>query len=197
MLEKIEEYASANNVPIMEKEGINFLKEYIKKNNIKSILEIGSAIGYSAINFCLVNKDIKVTTIERDNNRYNEAIKNINLFNLEDRINIIHDDAFNVEIVDKYDMIFIDAAKAQYIKFFEKFKSNLKDDGVIISDNLKFHGLVDGNFDNLSRNVKGLVRKLKNYIVFLEENKEFKTKFIDVGDGVAVSKKNKQYDEME
>ena len=196
MLEKIEEYAKANNVPIMEKEGIEFLKDYISKNNVQSILEIGSAIGYSAINFCLVNENIKVTTIERDKKRYEEAVKNIKNFNLEDRINIIFDDAFNVEINDKYDMIFIDAAKAQYIKFFEKFKVNLKDNGVIISDNLKFHGLVDGNYDGLSRNVKGLVRKLKNYIVFLQENKEFKTEFIDVGDGVAVSKKNEQYNEM-
>lgn len=197
MLEKIEEYAKANNVPIMEKEGIEFLKEYIKNNNIKNILEIGCAIGYSAINFCLVNENINVTTIERDEKRYNEAVKNIKDFNLEDRINIIFDDAFNVNLNEKYDMIFIDAAKAQYIKFFEKFKANLNVDGVIISDNLKFHGLVDGDYDNLSRNVKGLVRKLKNYIVFLEENKEFKTEFIDVGDGVAISKRNKQYDEME
>ena len=196
MIEKIEEYAKANNVPIMEKEGIEFLKDYIKKNNVKSILEIGSAIGYSAINFCLIDERINVTTIERDKKRYDEAVKNIKLFNLESRIEIINDDAFNVNLNNKYDLIFIDAAKAQYIKFFEKFKSNLKEDGVIISDNLKFHGLVDGNYDNLSRNVKGLVRKLKNYIVFLEENKEFETEFIDVGDGVAVSKKNKQYDEM-
>lgn len=190
MLEKIEEYASTNNVPIMEKEGINFLKDYIKKNNVKSILEIGCAIGYSAINFCLVNKDIKVTTIERDEKRYNEAVKNIKNFDMENRIHIIFDDAFNVNLDEKYDLIFIDAAKAQYIKFFEKFKINLKDNGVIISDNLKFHGLVDGDYSNLSRNVKGLVRKLKNYIVFLEENKEFKTEFIDVGDGVAVSIKH-------
>lgn len=197
MLEKIEEYAKANNVPIMEKEGIEFLTEYIKKNNVKNILEIGSAIGYSAINFCLVNENIKVTTIERDDKRYNEAVKNIKCFNLENRINIIHDDAFNVDLDEKYDLIFIDAAKAQYIKFFEKFKINLKDDGVIISDNLKFHGLVDGDYDSLSRNVKGLVRKLKNYIVFLQENKEFKTEFIDVGDGVAISKKTKLFYEME
>ena len=88
-------------------------------------------------------------------------------------------------------MIFIDAAKAQYIKFFEKFKNNLDENGVIVSDNLKFHGLVDGNDDNLSRNVKGLVRKLRLYIDFLQNNKEFKTIFYNIGDGVAVSKKEK------
>ena len=187
MLEKIEEYAKANNVPIMEKEGIEFLKDYISKNNVQSILEIGSAIGYSAINFCLVNENIKVTTIERDKKRYEEAVKNIKNFNLEDRINIIFDDAFNVNLDKKYDMIFIDAAKAQYIKFFEKFKNNLNKGGVIISDNLKFHGLVDTNEHIESRNVRQLVRKIKNYNEFLKENDEFETTFYDIGDGIAVS----------
>lgn len=188
MIDKIEEYAHLNHIPIMEQEGIKFLTNYIKENNIKSILEIGSAIGYSAIKFCLTSDDVTVTTIERDSNRYNEAVKNIKEFNLEKRIEIINDDAFNVNIEKKYDLIFIDAAKAQYIKFFEKFKVNLKEDGVIISDNLKFHGLVDGNDENLSRNVKGLVRKLRNYISFLENNEEFETVFYDIGDGVGVSK---------
>ena len=190
MIEKIEKYAKDNNIPIMEKSGIDFLTNYIKENNVKSILEIGSAIGYSAIKFCLVDDDIKVTTIERDNNRYNEAIKNISNFKLNNRIKIINDDAFNVEVNEKFDLIFIDAAKAQYIKFFEKFKVNLKENGVIISDNLKFHGLVDGNDDNLSRNVKGLVRKLRNYISFLENNEEFETVFYDIGDGVGVSRRS-------
>ena len=88
-------------------------------------------------------------------------------------------------------MIFIDAAKSQYIKFFEKFKKNLKEDGTIISDNLKFHGLVNGTEENLSRNVRGLVRKLKKYIKFLEDNEEFKTEFIDIGDGISISKFDK------
>lgn len=190
MIKSLEKYAHENNIPIMEKEGINFLTNYIKTNDIKNILEIGSAIGYSAIMCALVADDIKVTTIERDTNRYSVAVKNINAFNLNDRINIINDDAFNVDLKLKYDLIFIDAAKAQYIKFFEKFKNNLNKNGVIISDNLKFHGLVNGNDENLSRNVKGLVRKLRLYITFLENNKEFETEFLDIGDGVAISKKN-------
>ena len=118
---ELEEYAKDNNIPIMEHDGIEFLLDYIKKNNIKNILEIGSAIGYSAIRMCLIDDSITVTTIERDKNRYEEAIKNIRKFNLEDRITIIFDDAFNVELDDVYDLIFIDAAKSQYIKFFEKF----------------------------------------------------------------------------
>ena len=187
MIEDIEKYAHLNNIPIMEKDGIDFLTNYIKENSVKSILEIGSAIGYSAIKFCLVDDNVIVTTIERDLDRYNIAVSNIKSFSFEKRIEIINDDAFNVSLDKKYDLIFIDAAKAQYINFFEKFKFNLNDNGVIVSDNLNFHGLVNGNYDNLSRNVKGLVRKLRSYINFLEENKEFKTYFYNIGDGISIS----------
>lgn len=189
ILESMEEYAKVNNVPIMMKDGIEFLTNYIKENKVKNILEIGSAIGYSAIRMALVSDDINVTTIERDDVRYNEAIKNIKEANLEKRINIIHSDAFDVELDSKFDLIFIDAAKAQYIKFFDKFKKNLSDEGVIVSDNLKFHGLVDTTERIESRNVRQLVRKLKNYVEFLENNEEFDTTFYDLGDGVAVSKR--------
>ena len=141
-IRRLEEYAKEHNVPIMMKDGIEFLTQYIKDNNVKTVLEIGSAIGYSAIRMALVDKDIKVTTIERDIERYNEAVKNIKEFNLEDQIEIFNADALDFETDKQYDLIFIDAAKAQYIKFFEKYKLNLKQDGTIISDNLDFHGLV-------------------------------------------------------
>ena len=119
------------------------------------------------------------------------AKKNINNFELNNRIKVINDDAFNVELKDEYDLIFIDAAKSQYIKFFEKFKLNLSENGVIVSDNLNFHGLVQKNIDEIeSRNVRGLVRKLNNYIDFLKNNKEFVTTFYEIGDGISISKKN-------
>lgn len=186
-IKKIEEYAACNNVPIMEQDGIGFLINYIKEHNIKNILEVGTAIGYSAIRMALIDENIKVVTIERDENRYSEALKNIKEFNLESQIKTILSDAFDVELDEKFDLIFIDAAKAQYIKFFEKFKSNLKQDGVIVSDNLNFHGLTHGNHDNLTRNVKGIVRKLNLYIEFLKNNEEFNTQFIELGDGIGIS----------
>lgn len=184
----IENYAKENNIPIMQKDGIEFLTNYIKEHNVKKILEIGCAIGYSAIRMCLVHDDISVVTVERDESRYKEAIKNIKEFNLEKRINVIFDDAFNVDLSDKFDLIFIDAAKSQYIKFFEKFKNNLSKNGVIVSDNLDFHGLVHKNLNQIeSRNVRGIVRKLNNYIEFLNTNKEFKTDFYSIGDGIGIS----------
>lgn len=187
-IKDIEEYARINHVPIMLKDGIDYLVNYIKKNNIKSILEIGTAIGYSAIRMALVNDDIKVTSIERDNSMFSKAKENIELLHLDKRINIIHGDALNVELKDKFDLIFIDAAKSQYIKFFEKFKNNLNKNGVIVTDNLEFHGLVK-NSANCSRNTKQLVKKIQLYIDFLKNNSEFNTMFISVGDGISISKK--------
>lgn len=188
-IRRLEEYAKENNVPIMMKDGIEFLTNYIKENNVKTILEIGSAIGYSAIRMALVDESIKVTTIERDTTRFNEAVKNIKEFNLENQIEIINADALEYEDKKQYDLIFIDAAKAQYIKFFEKYKINLKQDGTIISDNLDFHGLVKNPELTSNRNTKQLVRKINTYIEFLKENKEFKTEFISLGDGIGISKR--------
>lgn len=191
LLENIERYALEKNVPIMQKEGIDFLTNYIKENNVKRILEIGSAIGYSAIKMALVDKEVFITTIERDKERYDIAIKNINDFSLNNQIEIINDDAFNVEIEGSYDLIFIDAAKAQYIKFFEKFEKNLSENGVIISDNLDFHGLTK-DIDNIkSRNLKQLVRKINKFVDYLKNNEKFDTIFYDIGDGVAVSRRKR------
>lgn len=188
-IRRLEEYAKENNVPIMMKDGIEFLTQYIKENNVKTILEIGSAIGYSAIRMALVDKDIEVTTIERDTNRYEEAVKNIKEFNLENQIDLINADALEYNTEKQFDLIFIDAAKAQYIKFFEKYKTNLKQNGTIISDNLDFHGLVKNPELTTNRNTKQLVRKINTYIEFLKENKEFKTEFISLGDGIGISKR--------
>ena len=190
-IKEIEEYAINNNIPIMQKDGIEFLLKYIKENNIKNILEVGTAIGYSSIRMALLDENIKVTTIERDKERYNEAVKNIECFNLKNRINIIYKDALEVELKDKFDLIFIDAAKAQNIKFFEKYKNNLNNNGTIITDNMYFHGLIFKESKDIeSRNLRQLMRKLKNYHKFLKENKEYKTEFIDLGDGIAITKKN-------
>lgn len=189
ILIEIEKYAEEKNVPIMNKEGIAFLCELIKKYNVKSILEIGSAIGYSSIKMALLDKDIKVTTIERDEERYNEAVKNINNCNLNDQINIILGDALETEITGSYDMIFIDAAKSQNIKFFNKYKVLLNKNGIIVTDNMSFHGLVEEKERIRNKNLRQLVNKIKKYIVFLKENEEFNTVFYKEGDGVAVSEK--------
>ena len=188
-LEEIEKYAEENNIPIMQKDGILFLEEYIKENNIKTILEIGSAIGYSAIKMALINENIKITTVERDEERYKQAVKNIEIFNLNNQIEILLKDALEIEIKGKYDLIFIDAAKAQNIKFFEKFKKNLNKNGSIITDNLNFHGITKEVEKIKSKNLKALVKKINNYKEFLNKNEEFTSTFYETGDGISVSKK--------
>ena len=187
VIKEMEKYAEEKGIPIMQKRGMNFLCKFIEKNNIKSILEIGTAIGYSAINMALVNDDITVVSIERDQDRYIEAIKNIKKCKLEKRITLVLGDALNIDLTGKYDMLFIDAAKAQYIKFFEKYKYFLNKGGVIITDNINFHGYV-GKSDTIeSKNLRQLVGKIENYIEFLKSNTEFDTKFYDIGDGLSVS----------
>ena len=180
---------------LWQKVGYIIYLSILKKNNIKNILEVGTAIGYSAIMMCGVSDSIKVTTIERDEKRYLEAIKNIKKTGLEDRIHLIYNDALNVKLDEKYDLIFIDAAKAQNRKFFEMFERNLVDNGTIITDNMNFHGLVDKDVEVIkSRNLRQLVRKIKEYRVFLEKNNKYETDFLDIGDGMAVSvKKSSRY----
>lgn len=187
---QIEKYAEEKNIPIMQKSGINFLTKYIEENNIKNILEIGTAIGYSAIKMASVNDKIKVTTIEKDNERYLTALKNIKDFDLEKRITLISGDALDIELDVKFDLIFIDAAKGQYIKFFEKYSKNLKKNGVIVSDNLDFHGFVKQEERIISKNLRQLVNKIRNYIEFLKNNTEYTTTFYKVGDGISISVKN-------
>lgn len=187
----MEDYAAKQNVPIIEKDSIKFIMKYIKANNIKSILEIGSAIGYSAILMASTREDVVVTTIERDNERYMECLKNVKKCNFENKINVVFQDALEVNLASdvEYDMIFIDAAKGQYTKFFEKFQYFLKPNGVIITDNLKFHGYVGKSSEIESKNLRGLTEKIEGYIEFLKENKDFDTNFYDVGDGLSVSVK--------
>ena len=189
MLEEIERYAKEERVPIMMKDGIEYLCNYIKEHKIKRILEIGSAIGYSAIKMALVADDIMITTIEKDEKRYNVAVDNINKFNLSNRINIILGDALETEIDGEYDLIFIDASKGNNINFFKKYSKNLSSYGIIITDNLLFHGLVKDENLIQTRNQRGIVRKIKQFVEFLDNNLEFSTEYLDVGDGIAISRR--------
>ena len=188
---EIMDYAKENNIPIMQQEGIIYLTNYIEKNNIHSVLEIGTAIGFSAIMMALTKDDIHITSIERDKERYMEAVKNVKKLELEDKITLIFKDALDVSLEEKFDCIFIDAAKSKNTEFFEKFQSRLNDNGTIITDNMKFHGYVDKDESEIkSRNLRGLVRKVKEYREFLRNNKKYNTEFLDdVGDGIAVSRK--------
>lgn len=189
-IREIKKNAIDNNIPIMQDEGIEFLTNFIIKKQIKNILEIGTAIGYSAIMMCLTGEDVHITTIEKDEVRYMEALKNIKKLGLEDRITLIFNDALNVKLEDNYDLIFIDAAKGKNQEFFEHFEDNLAVDGYIVTDNMYFHGYVEMNEEELpSKNIKGIVKKIKDYTYFLENHMLYKTTIYRVGDGVAVTER--------
>lgn len=191
LIEEMERYAREYDIPIMQKEGLVFFQKLIVENHIKTILEIGSAIGYSAIQLARLDPDMHIVTIERDDERYAKAVENIERSGLTDQIELIHGDALEIDIDGNFDCIFIDAAKAQYIRFFEKYEKLLKEDGIIVSDNLSFHGYVEHPERKMSRSLRGLVRKIKNYIVYLENHEKYDTLFINEGDGLAISRKKK------
>ena len=164
-LENIKSYALAHKVPIMVDEGLDFLLMLVKVLKPKRILEIGTAIGYSAIRMALVS-EATIDTIERDQESYEIAKKNIILLNMQDRINLHLADALLFDesvLTEKYDLLFIDAAKAQYIKFFEKYTPLLNENGVVLTDNLLFHGLVTTDEEIASKNLRSLVRKINDY----------------------------------
>ena len=192
VIKDLEAYAKENHVPIMEHDGIEFLTNYIKDHEeIAHILEIGCAIGYSAIRMALIRDNIHITTIERDRERYLKAVENVKAFHLEERITILFQDALEVQLDGKYDLIFIDAAKSQYIKFFEKFTPLLSENGVVFSDNLLFHGYTKQKERIERKNLRQLVQKIRKYITYLEDNPNYTTQFYKIGDGIAVTKRKK------
>lgn len=173
-------------VPIISDDGLLFLLNQIEKNQIKTVLEIGCAVGYSAIQMAL--SGAKVTTIERDELMFEKALINIEKMDLSNMINVIFSDALDEKLIfsQKFDLIFIDAAKAQYQKFFNKYEPYLSESGIIVTDNLNFHNL---NPNKVSRSTKQLIIRLNDFKLFLENNAEFTTVFTNIGDGMSVSRR--------
>lgn len=180
--ERMEEYAAIYNIPIMRKDAIEWIVDFIKDNNIKNTLEIGTAIGYSTLK--IADAGSNITSIERDEERYKEAVKNVNDSNCKDKVNLIKADALEIDMEGLFDLIVIDAAKAQNIKFVEKYKHNLNKNGFIIIDNVDFHGLVGKSETIKSRNLRSLVRKIEEFLKYLDNQNEFKVTKIDKGDGL-------------
>lgn len=186
---KLEEYAKNNHVPIIMKDSLMVILNLLSIIKPKRILEIGTAIAYSSICMAYFSK-CKIDTIERDDEMYNIATSNIIEYGLKDNITVYHEDALDINInkLSKYDVIFIDAAKAQNIKFFEKFSPLLNEGGLIITDNLMFHGAID-DLENQSKNVRKMVEKIDKYNHYLQELTEYESIFINVGDGISITKK--------
>ena len=189
-IKEIKKEALADNIPIMQDETIDFITDYIEKKKVRTILEIGTAVGYSAIMMVASNPLVNVVSIEKDKDRYIKALKNIKKANFEDRITLIFNDALDVKLDEKFDLIIIDAAKSKNLDFFSHFEKNLEVNGSFITDNINFHGYVDKDLSEISsKNIRGLVKKIRNYVEFLQNNVKYKTKFYDLGDGISVTER--------
>ena len=182
---EIEEYAKKHFVPIARKDFVEYFKNLIKENNYTDILEIGSAIGYTTVNLALL-ENVYVTTIEYNTERYNLCVENIKDFNVEDKVIAIHDDALEVFISSKFDVIFIDAAKAKNIKFFEKYRVNLKENGIIIIDNIDLKDFKANVSPKKALFYENKINELKDYLASLPD---FDVSYLEVGDGIALLKR--------
>lgn len=192
LLAEMEEFAHIHGVPIMEAAGIETMLQFLRIQQPEAILEVGTAIGYSALRMAYALPQTRIITIERDEERFTLASSYINKAEKEQQIIQLKGDALLLEQeVSKYapfDAIFIDAAKGQYRRFFEIYSQNLKSGGIIITDNVLFKGLVyEQEIEN--KRVRNLVKKIDEFNRWLSCHKEYDTVILPIGDGVAVSKK--------
>ena len=190
VIAKIKEKAIENHVPILQDKSLEFISFVLKLKNPKEILEIGTAVGYSAISFVqAVDGKVNVKTIERNERRYNEAINNIKEAGLQGEIDVVLAEATeylpNLHEDNKYDVVFIDAAKGQYLKFLENGIRLAKDGGIIIADNVLFKGRVMSNYNEHKH--RTAVNRLRDYISIINSDKRLNSIVLDIGDGIAVS----------
>ena len=189
-LRKIKEKALEDKVPIIMDDTLSVIDNILKGNNVKSILEIGTAVGYSAICFTeYLQADGFIDTIERDEMRVIEARENIKKAEVEDKINIYFGDAVEIlpTINKKYNVIFIDAAKGKYPFFLKEALRMLEDKGIIFADNVLYKGYVMSDYNKHKQ--RTAVRNLREFIAEIQENDELDVEILDVGDGLAIAKK--------
>ncbi len=192
LIKEMEIYASEHHVPIMEQTSLDIMLQLLSFLKPERILEIGTAIGYSAIRMADQLPDTEIMTVERDEARYREALSNIEKSGYSNRITVFFGDAFEVAEELKqhgpYQALFIDAAKGQYQKFFNEFYSVVKEQGVIFSDNILFRGMVAED-EIEEKRFRSMVKKLRVYNEFLISHPELVTTIYPVGDGLAVSQR--------
>mgnify|MGYP003478115058 FL=1 len=187
----IKKYALEHKTPIIMEDSLEYIKELIKEKKILKILEIGTAISYSALHFISVDSNIHVDTIERSEEMILEASKNIDKYDVNKQITLHKGDALEYPVENlsgDYDLLFIDAAKAQSQKFFLRYVPLLKENGLIITDNMNFHG-VSIDDPNISRNLRNMLKKIQNYNDWLTNHPDYDTYFLDLGDGLAITRR--------
>ena len=189
-LKIIKEKALNEHIPIIMDDTLEYIYELYNDKKISSILEIGTAVGYSAICFTkFLSDDGIIDTIERDKQRIEEAKLNIKKAEVEKQINIISGDAVEIlpTINKKYDMVFIDAAKGKYPIFLEHALRLLKNDGIILADNILYKGYVMSDYNKHKQ--RTAVRNLREYIKETTEDPNLITEILEIGDCLAISKR--------
>ena len=188
-LEKIKEKALEAHIPIIMDDTLEVMEKYLKEEKPQRILEIGTAVGYSAICFTEFLADNGVIdTIERDEQRVQEARENIKKTQVADKINIYEGDAVEIlpTLNEKYDAVFIDAAKGKYPFFLKEALRMIKPNGIIFADNILYKGYVMSDYNKHKQ--RTAVRNLREYIKEVSENPNLETEILEVGDGLAISK---------
>ena len=189
-LSKIKEKALQDHIPIIMDETLEVIEKKLSRFKLNKILEIGTAVGYSAICFSeFLNTDGRIDTIEREKERVIEARENIKKAEVEEKINIIEGDAVEIlpTLNDEYDMVFIDASKGKYPFFLKEALRLLAPNGIIFADNVLYKGYVLSDYNKHKQ--RTAVRNLREFlkeINELQENKQFNTKVLEVGDGLAI-----------
>ena len=189
--EIVKKDALENHIPIIMDDTLEVLKDILEKEKPKRILEIGTAVGYSASCFARFTNDCVIDTIELDEERGKEAIENVKKIGVSDRINIMIGDAVDVlPTLDlTYDIVFIDAAKSKYSIFLEHGLRLVNNNGIILADNVLYKGYVMSDYNKHKQ--RTAVRHLREYIKEVTENPNLETEILEVGDGLAVTKVRK------
>lgn len=186
----IKKYGVENNIPITKDEVLDMIVKMINDNDYKNILEIGTAIGYGSITMANNTNLEHIDTLEIDADRYKIALENIEKTGLDTRIKVYLTDAkdYIVKCDKKYDLIYLDGPKGQYINYLPYLLKILNDDGVIVADNLFFHGMVTGKIP-VSKGCRAMIKGLHKYIDEITSSPNLDTKIIEIGDGVGITKK--------
>lgn len=193
---EMEHYAATHHVPIMDRDGIALFISLLRLQKPRRILEIGSAIGYSAIRIAEALPEASIVTVERDKERYLKAVDYISRSGLEERITIIEADALLTEepiiFQQTFDALFIDAAKGQYKRFFEKYAPTIAVGGVIYCDNMFMHGAILYDEQEIPRRNRTMIRNLKEFTAWIMAHPDYESSLLAVGDGllIAVKKNN-------
>lgn len=191
-LAEVKAFGRANKIPILLDDTLEYISKILAEVKPRRVLEIGTAIGYSALCFSkYLSDDGRIDTIEIESLRVEQALENIKKVGVEDKIRVLEGDALEIlpYLVEEYDVVFIDAAKGKYLEFFEHALRLCKNGGYIIADNVLYKGMVQSDYNKHKQ--RTAVNKLRNFIDIVLENKKLESQLIDIGDGLTVSVVNR------